>query len=722
MQATEQSNLSSMPVAMQQAWQLTPRLRSHIQLYPQVYRGETWYVVFDQSADKYLRFDARVYQVIGRINGHFSLEDILKAVNELQDYAAFSREEFLSLIAQLNSAEILENGLPIDFDRNYQRYHEQKHKMRQKRIMNPLAIRLKLLNPQPFINRLAPLAQLLFSPFGMSLWFIVIMLAMILGVAYAPQLIAQVSAMSLSPMQIVIIWLVYPVIKVLHELGHGLAVKKWGGTVREAGVNLMVFLPVPYVDASSSWTFRNKWKRITVGAAGIMTELFVASIAMFIWVMVQPGIVQEIMLNVVVIAIVSTLLFNGNPLLKFDGYFVLEDALEIPNLATRSKQYYFYLTQRYLLNLKDKVSPVTAKGERGWFLVYGLLSPLYRIFIMLTIALYLASLYFFIGVLLAAWVTLMQLISPIFKGFAYLLTHADFMENRKKGYSAATYVLGLFIVILLLPIPLVTSTEGVVAVKDNNSVIAKTEGFVEQVYVESGEQVKQGQLLFKLRNIELVKQAEMLRQKRKQLMIELNGVRNQNRAQANNIKEDLILLEKQLNEISRKIENTYVKSPVDGEFLLANPDFVLQGQYYHQGERIGQVLKPDNLIVKAYVDQHRIGLMQDYDYIVEVSLASNTRTYFVSEVINETPKAQNKLEFVALYTDGGGKLQTINQGDEQQLKAPVFLFDLKLHKHQFEPTLGERVYVRFDYGTASIGYQLWLGLQQLFLSYLGNKL
>lgn len=721
-QHAEAPNSSMMSSGMLPAWQLTPSLRAHVKMFPQVYRGETWYVVFDQSADKYLRFDTRSYQIIGRINGHSSLEQIFEAVNSLNDYAQYSRQEFISFIAQLNSAEILEDGLPFDLDQRYQRHTEQKQQMRQKRIMNPLAIRLKLLNPQPIINRLNPIAQFMFSPLGLAFWLSVVMLAVILGIAYAPELVAQVSAMSLSTMQIVIIWLVYPVIKVLHELGHGLAVKKWGGAVREAGINLMVFLPVPYVDASSSWTFTNKWKRITVGAAGIMTELFIAAIAMFIWLLVEPGLVQEVMLNVMVIAIVSTLLFNGNPLLKFDGYFVLEDAIEIPNLATRSKQYYLYLVQRYLLNLKDKVSPVSAFGERRWFLIYGLLSPLYRLFIMFTIAIYLASFYLFIGVLLAVWVILIQLIVPVFKGFTYLLTHSDFALNRNKGYLSAIGVMLGIVVILLLPMPLVTSTEGVVTVEGNNKVVAQTEGFIESVFIESGEQVERGQVLFKLRNIELLKQKQILQQQLKQTTIRLNQIRFTDRVKANNLNADLAYIQGKITEVNRQLENTYVKSPTNGTFLSVQTGVSQLGQYYKQGSKVGMVFKPASMIIASYIPQDRIGLMQDYDYKVAIAMASNTKNYFTSEVIHETPKAQKKLAYQALLIEGGGELQTLSKEDELYLKTPVFIYDLKLPENSLQPILGERVYVRFDYGYAALGYQLWLSLQKLFLSYLGESL
>src|SRR6185503_545443 len=128
-------------------------------------------------------------------------------------------------------------------------------------------------------------------------------------------------------------------------------------------IMLLVLSPVPYVDASSAWAFQDKRKRMMVGAAGIAVELFLGSLALFVWLAVEPGAVRAVAYNVMLISGVSTLLFNGNPLLRFDGYYVLADAIEIPNLGTRANRYLGYLFQRYVLGVPDAESPAQSAGE-----------------------------------------------------------------------------------------------------------------------------------------------------------------------------------------------------------------------------------------------------------------------------------------------------------------------------------------------------------------------
>ena len=192
-----------------------------------------------------------------------------------------------------------------------------------------------------------------------------------------------------------------------------LAVKRWGGEVHEMGIMLLVFMPLPYVDASSSSVFRDKHKRMLVGAAGILTELFLAAIATFVWFAVETGTVRDIAYDVMLIGGISTLLFNGNPLLRFDGYYVLADAIEIPNLAQRANRYYGYLIQRYLFARADVSSPVSAPGERSWFLFYGPASAVYRLFILATIVLFLAEEYLVAGVLLGLVAVILQIVVPL---------------------------------------------------------------------------------------------------------------------------------------------------------------------------------------------------------------------------------------------------------------------------------------------------------------------
>ena len=695
--------------------QLRPKLRAQVQLYPQVYRGERWYVLHDQSSGQYMRFNERAYALLGRLDGDLSLVEILEYANEDKMQQSLTQEDIISLIGQLNAAEVLSDGLPVNVQDVFQQYKSQQRKKRQRAFTNPLSIKIPLYDPDKLLTRLTPLARVLFSKTGLWVWTFTILLALLLALSNAKALISDISAIELSPMQLLAFMITYPLVKLMHELGHGLALKAWGGEVHEMGVNLLVLMPVPYVDATASWNFRSKWRRVVVGAAGIFVELFLGALALFLWLEVEPGLVKQTALNVIVIATFSTLLFNGNPLLRFDGYFVLEDWLEIPNLATRAKRYYYYLTQKYILKMAHALSPVTAHGEKKWFLFYGFAAPVYRLFILFTIALYLIDSFLVIGVGLAFWAVMMQLIMPLVKGTLYLTRHEAVANHRQRGIGLMLALTMGIIGLLFIPIPTVTNTEGVVWTKGDAQVTAGTSGFVKKLLVPSGTEVKTGQPIIKLIDPELTARYKELKSKLDELNAQYISQEYESRVKASMVKDDLHAVKAEFTQISEQIKKLTMYSHADGKFISAGSK-ELTDRFVKQGEVLGHIINPKNLLIKAVVPQSRIGLLETYHASAEFMLADKLGTAYKSEIIRETPQATEWIPSPALGTMGGGTL-AVDPGDETgtKLLKPVFQVDLDIPKELALHKVGGRVYIRLNHGSLPIGEQLALSFNQLFL-------
>ena len=220
----------------------------------------------------------------------------------------------------------------------------------------------------------------------------------------------------------------------------------------------------------------------------------------------------------------STVLFNANPLLKFDGYFVLQDLLEIPNLYTRSLAYYRYLFKRHVLGLSHADSPRAASGEAGWFLVYGLLSQLYRLILLLWIVLFLMGKFALLGAIFGAWAILQQLVLPAYRLFIYIFRSPELSQNRQR--SAGRFVAVLVVVLLLVaivPLPHSTRVHGVTWVGAQGEVFAGTSGHVTDVMVEPGSEVSIGQRLFVLSNPALERDIAKLRADLKVINIHIAG-------------------------------------------------------------------------------------------------------------------------------------------------------------------------------------------------------
>ncbi|MGB5672303.1 MAG: PqqD family protein, partial [Sedimenticolaceae bacterium] len=230
--------------------QLRPSLRKHVRVLAQVYRGERWYLLHDESAGRFTRFNATAYEVLGRLDGDLTVQEILELANLGRDPDdVLEQDEVLQIFAQLHAAEVLRGGLPMVTQDLLDRYNKSQRFRKRRALSNPLALRMPLFDPNRLLDRLAPLARVLFSWTAAWVWLVVVGLAVLLALANGSELAAAIGAKTLSTSEVLIFWILFPIIKALHELGHGLAVKAWGGEVHETGINLLVFMPVPYVDA-----------------------------------------------------------------------------------------------------------------------------------------------------------------------------------------------------------------------------------------------------------------------------------------------------------------------------------------------------------------------------------------------------------------------------------------------------------------------------------------
>ncbi len=696
---------------------LRPQLRQHVSIYPQVYRGDRWYVLRDRSNGRHLRFSATAYAFIGRLDGDFSVEEIWDRALDKQGEDTLSQDEVIMLLTQLFAIDVLRSGLPADAKEFLKRYQRERRLRMRRAIMNPLAIRIPLLDPDRILSRFMPWVRPLFSRTGIVLWCLVVGFASVLALVNFPDLSAAVDKDILSPENLVSILLVFVAIKVVHEFAHAFAVKMWGGDVHEMGITLLVLAPVPFVDASAAWGFCDKRKRMLVGVVGILVELFLAALALFVWLLVEPGLVRDAALNALLIASVSTLLFNANPLLRFDGYYVLQDLIEIPNLYSRSSRYYLYLIQRYLFGLEHVHSPATAEGESAWFAMYGLSAFLYRLFILVVIVLFLAEEYLFLGVAIAAWAVIMQLILPLVFGLRFLFANPVLVGRRFRAATVSVLLIGAVAAgLVITPVSLTTHAEGVVWISDQARVYAGAEGFVTEILVASGTQVETGTPVVRMRALSLETQIIKLEARRRELQIRSAAERLEHRVQSEIIKDELATVAAELVLLRERESALLVRSKVPGTFVLPE-EHKIKGRYLRQGGLIGYVFSPERLIVRTVVPQSDIGLVRRHVERVEVRFAERLGEAVEVRIVRETPAGSTALPSRALGAAGGGKI-AVRMTDDGGLTAAekVFQVDLGVPENTIVTGVGERAYVRFEHGAEPLAGQLLRSGRQLVLS------
>ena len=711
---------------------LQPQLRRHVCIYPQVYRGERWYILRDQSNGRHLRFSAPAYELIGRLNGDLTVEEARNRAltvlgagtvsneglsDDILPDDILSEDDIITILTQLFSIDVLRSGLPTDAETLFNRFQHQRRLRRQSALMNPLAIRIHLLDPDSFLNLLIPWVRPLFSKAGVGVWLLVVGFAMLLTLLNFPSLMAAVDKDIFSAANIVSMILVFVGIKTVHEFAHAFAVKIWGGDVHDMGITILVLAPVPYVDASAAWGFRDKYKRILVGAVGIFVELFLASLALFIWLLVEPGLVKDAAFNALLIGSVSTLVFNANPLLRFDGYYVLQDLIEIPNLYSRASRYYLYLAQRYVFGINKVSSPVTADGESLWFIVYGLSALCYRLVLMVIIVIFLAEKYLFIGILLGAWSITMQIILPIIRGARFLQNSPKLDGNRVRANSISSALIGFIcVVFLFFPVGVSTKVEGIVSVPDQSQVYVGATGFVVEVLVASGSAVKSGDPVLRMESVPLRANILKLQAQREELKVRIAAKQLNHQVLSDIMKEELKTIDAELALLREESASLLVRTEAEGTLVLPQA-WRLTGRYLKKGELVGYILHPERLIVRSIVPQSHIGLIQQHVDRVEVRFAERLGEIIEVNISRMVPSGSITLPSRTLGTAGGGKIEVV-LSDDSGLTATekVFQVDLGLPKGFEVSGVGERVYVSFDHGTEPLARQWLRSGRQLILS------
>ncbi len=694
-----------------------PRLRSHAQIHRQRFRDQTWYVLQDHHTGQFHRISPAANHIVCLMDGRRTMQEIWeKAIQRFPEEPP-TQDETIRLIYQMHAADLLHGEVAPDLAELSHRSSTQRRRNIIMRLRNPLALRFPLLDPDRFLDATVPLVRPLFGLAGLLLWLAIVLAGAALAVLHWPALTGNLGDRVLSAENLVLLLIAYPLVKAVHELGHAYAAKVWGGEVHEIGIMLLVFMPVPYVDASSSSAFKEKTRRAVVGAMGIMVEMMLAALAMMFWAAAEPGLAKAFAFNVMLIGGVSTLLFNGNPLLKFDGYYVLADLVEIPNLGTRSNKYIFYLIQRYVFGRRDATSPVTAPSERPWFVFYGISAFCYRIFISLTIAAFVATKFFFIGVLFALWALSSMFVWPVLKGARFLLVDSQMRGHRLRAWATTGAALACLAALLfVVPLPYATVIKGVVSAPHGAAVRVESQGVVARIEAAPNSLVTVGQPLFTLEDSALRAQVAVLEAQLLEQQLRLDSTLFVDRVQADMFREQVEHTKATLDRARTSLADLTIRAHADGRFVVWQPDD-LPGRFAAKGALLGYILEGGDPLVRVLVPEDEVDLVRYRTNQVQVRFVGSLQRTEDATLGQEVPAAVDEILDPAFTTQGGGDV-LLDPSDTEK-RRPLerhFQFDVIVAAPDQARVLGRHAYVRFTHDAEPVAVRVSRVLRQLFLS------
>ena len=692
---------------------LKPRLRAHVRLRAHSYRGRRWYVLQDPATGECQRISPAAYALVGRMNGDATLAEIFDATLLALGDEAPTQDESIRVLGSLHRSNVLQTDMPPDVSELFVR-SLRTSPAGLKQLLHPFMIRIPLLDPDSWLRRWQFIVDPLFTRRAAIVAAGCLLLTTIFGIFSAKALTTDAGRLLGDPRSWVALVLAYLVLKVLHELGHAFAARAFDAEVHEMGITLLFFMPVPYVDTSSAGAFSEKSRRIAVSLAGVAVEGIAAGMALVCWWLVEPGFAKGFCAQFFFLGTISTLLFNGNPLLRYDAYYALADTIEMPNLAERSRAHLRGLAERHLLGLEDVRNAIQAEGESAWLLGYGIASGIYRGLLVFTIAWMLANFLPGVGTAVGLlWIAL-QMGLPIVSLIGFLLRSPRLVGRRHRILVATGgAALCLSAALIFVPMPHRSVAEGIVWLPEQSQIRAGNAGFVVRWLTPPGSRVEEGQPILEL--VEPLASARVRAlEARVEILVRTRHGAVLDRMRLVQVDEEMESVSAELRLARERLNEVILRSPTNGVLLSALSEDLL-GRFVRQGDVLGYVVERREPIVRVALDQDQIGLVRADTVGVEVRLGSPQAPTRLGHIIREVPAALSQLPSAVLGTQGGGSWP-IDPSDPKGLKTkdPVFLVDVKLD-HIAMPRVGDRVYVRFDHPKSPLASQLGFALHSLFL-------
>ena len=650
-------------------------LRPTVRVRKQLFRGERWYVLHDPFNNQFFRLRPEAHDFVSHLRPDRTVEEVWDESLDRHPDEAPGQEDVIQLLTQLYFANLLYFETPADSSKLFERYKKRRQREIRSKLLSIMFVRVPLFDPENLLRRLAPMIRYLVSPAFALLWLLVVIAAAKLVLDRFDEATNQMQGI-LAPDNLLLLYAGLVVIKTLHEFGHAMVCKRFGGEVHTMGVMLLVFTPIPYMDATSSWSFRSRWHRALVGAAGMITEVFVAALATFLWAYSGPGTMHSLAYNMMFIASVSTVLFNGNPLLRFDGYYILSDLLDIPNLATRARGHLRHLAERYLFGYKESYSPTNTLKEATWLSIFGVLSAIYRVVVFTGIIFFVADKFLLAGLLMALICVISWGVVPLFRFTAYLGSSPRLARTRPRAIAvSAGTILVLVTLLAIIPFPNRFRAPGVVEAKQYLQIVNDAPGYVEKVLVPSGTDVRQGTSLIKLSNRELELEIDATMAQRKETLALKMRAMSQEVADLEPIQKRLETIESKLKNLLEQKFSLVVKAGLSGTWVAPRSKEIV-GAWIPRGSPVGEIVNDGGFRFSAMVSQNEAAdLFVDQIKKAEVRLYGQGDRNLEVKAFEIVPFQHEKLPSAALGWFGGGEV-AVSTTDKTGLQAAEPFFQI----------------------------------------------
>ncbi|QDS96707.1 Putative peptide zinc metalloprotease protein YydH [Roseimaritima multifibrata] len=725
---------------------LTVRKRPDLSHARQLYQGTAFWVVKEPVGLQYFRFHEEEFFILNMLDGHVSLQQIKDGFEQQFAPQKITFGDLQQFIGMLHRSGLVISNAPGQGKALEQRGSTKRRKELMGKFTNVFALRFRGFDPERILTKILPWTGWLFTIPALFFFICLGSAAMLLLAMQYETVYARLPSFQqfFAADRWMYLALTMGIVKVLHEFGHGISCKKFGGECHELGFMLLVFTPCLYCNVSDSWMLPNKWKRVWIGAGGIYVEMILASFATFIWYFTEPGMLNDLCLNMMFLNVVSTVLVNGNPLLRFDGYYILMDILEIPNLRQKATEVLKRWFQQTCLGLELQDDPFLPQRNKLFFAIFTIASVIYRWVVVFSIC------WFVIKVLepyglqivgrMIAMVGFVGLVAqPVIQTFKFCRTPGRLAKVKRVPLAITLSVVAAAIgVVCYVPLPHHIDSAFEIQLSETGNVYANTSGILIKA-VKPGDFVKKGDILAVLDNPDLaIEQAEQVGELRQaENRFENMGARSRRDPKVVSEIRTQIKLISSLNEMLSKteeeIERLTIRAPRDG-VVLPPPDKPSRddgsgmlpdwsGSPLSEHNR-GALITPDTLLCQLgspdsmeavlIIDQGDIQLVK-IGYPVDMKLDASKMTSFKSEILELSTQDR---EYVSsgMSSQSGGDLETEIDPQTGQVKprSVSYQASVRLPPDTVPIRLGYRGSAKVHTENKSLGWRLWRIVTQTF--------
>lgn len=648
-----------------------PKIREDLKYKFDSFRGDTYCIIEDPIACQFFRTGVAEYHFIKNLDGKNTVGEALAKMAENSGIQALSHEEAFQILNFLLESQLIKTQQSVD----PKELNEAAEKTRFGKLqseMNPLFMKIPLTNPDEMLNHMKFLTS-----FFMGKFFFIIWLCVMIFTSYQVMenwnLFTTSSVNAFLPKNWIWIFLSWIVLKMAHESFHAFACKRFGANVPEAGVMLILFAPMTYVDASSSWRLTSKWKRMMIGAAGIYIELFLAAIGALVWLHLGPGTASTVAYNFMLTGSVITLFFNANPLMRFDGYYILSDYFEIPNLYTRSQQKVQLLAKKLLLGVDQIAWPSLLNLEDIIIMVYGCAALVWRFLIVLSLFVSCTFLFKGIGVIFAAISLIAWFWVPFFKIIRYI-GHGNEHEIPRIYQYIPRLAISFFVLMFVAFVPYKSTLKAPLVFYSLNAETVRSDapGFIIEHPLNKEELVNKGELLMKLQNDDEVVNLKMAQIELQQAKVksDMYLVREPVRYQAE--KDTITALNSKITELDKYVQSLTITAPKAGLAVPSSTKWE-DNKYIQSGDQLFTIFpekSPEAMIVVSQDDS------EDFQaHIGKEGLVKLTGTPIIlkAKLNSFIPRATTQLPHPALSALNGGPLAVLPPKNDNNQKIPQLI-------------------------------------------------